>query len=104
MDEHEHWVKATIVGDEVLVEDYLGNRVLVRGLLIMGHNVFTHRLYGLAHGDPSEIAKGLGETLARRIDDPYYHTVYRAILWDLCKRTGANLPEWLENPEPEATH
>jgi hypothetical protein len=89
MDEHEHWVKATIVGDEVLVEDYLGNRVLVRGLLIMGHNVFTHRLYGLAHG---------------RIDDPYYHTVYRAILWDLCKRTGANLPEWLENPEPEATH
>jgi len=100
---HDHWVKASVRGNEVIVEDHLGNCVVVRGLLIVGHDSFTHRLYGLAHGDPTEIARGLGEVLARRAsDDPYYHAVYRAILWDLCKRTGANLPEWVE--EPESAH
>ena len=88
MPPHEHWVKITVEGDTITLTDHLGNEKTVKGAMVVAHDEHGQTLYGLATGDPTEIARGFGEILARRGDDPYFLAVYRALLMELCIRTG----------------
>lgn len=93
---HEHWVKIAVVDDTITLTDHVGDERTVRGVMIIAHDEQAKTLYGLAQGDPTEIARGFGEILARRWEDPYYQTVYRALLMELCSRTGVKI----EHPNP----
>ena len=93
---HEHWVKITVGGNVITLRDHLGNERTVKGAMVVAHDEQGKTLYGIACGDPTEIARGFGEILVRRWDDPYYQTVYRALLMELCTRTGVRP----EHPNP----
>ena len=84
----------TIIFDKstgkIILKDSAGNEKVAKGVLLVAHNMEEGAGICIANGDPSEIARGLGEGMAQLVPrDPYYWTVYRSILKELATRTGA---------------